>query len=267
MTSDPPLVGRDGALACLRAAIGRLAGGRGGAVWIEGGPGLGKTELLAHALRDVPARIEVRSGPPDRGRAAGDRPLLLVADDLHRAGAAAVARWSRLHRRVRTSALLLVTAVRPVPECDGAYARAAACGAETVRLGPLADGDATELACLLGHDPHVVGTAVRDAGGNPAYLRMLAHGRAAPAAPLRALVADHLSTLPRRAREMLVLLAAAPAGITAAELAARTHRPVPEVRAAMHEAVDGAILTSAGGVVRFRHPIVRRVLRMPVTPS
>ncbi len=256
------LVGRDDALGRLSTAIGRLADGCGGGIWVEAGPGLGKTELLAHALARVPPSIEVRRTP---AAPVTERPLLLVVDDLHRADEAVLAAWARLHPVTRTAALLLVTATRPVcrPEFDTARAGAVAGAADVVRLAPLTDADATELAHGLGLDPYVVESAVRDAGGNPAYLRLLRHGRADPPSRLRALVADHLSTLRRRTREILTLLALAPAGITATELAVRADRPPPEVHAALHEAVDGAILAAYDGVAHFRHPIVRRVLRMP----
>src|SRR4051812_26716913 len=48
-------VGRDGELAALRAPLAALAAGRGGAAWIEGEPGIGKSTLLTAALAEASA--------------------------------------------------------------------------------------------------------------------------------------------------------------------------------------------------------------------
>ena len=52
--TDTPL-GRDDELATLRAAVTALAAGRGGTVWIEGEPGIGKSTLVASALSEATA--------------------------------------------------------------------------------------------------------------------------------------------------------------------------------------------------------------------
>jgi len=49
-------VGRDDELAVLRGALAVLAGGRGGIVWIEGEPGIGKSTLIAATVVDAAAR-------------------------------------------------------------------------------------------------------------------------------------------------------------------------------------------------------------------
>jgi DNA-binding SARP family transcriptional activator/DNA-binding NarL/FixJ family response regulator len=49
-SAPAPFVGRAQAMAALRDHLVRLAEGRGGAVWVEGEPGCGKTALLAAAL-------------------------------------------------------------------------------------------------------------------------------------------------------------------------------------------------------------------------
>ena len=49
-------VGRDGELAALRAPLAALAAGRGGAAWIEGEPGIGKSTLVAAVLTEAAAR-------------------------------------------------------------------------------------------------------------------------------------------------------------------------------------------------------------------
>jgi DNA-binding SARP family transcriptional activator len=48
--ASTPFVGRADAVARLRASVADVVAGRGGLVWIEGGPGSGKTALLTEAL-------------------------------------------------------------------------------------------------------------------------------------------------------------------------------------------------------------------------
>jgi DNA-binding SARP family transcriptional activator len=48
-----PFIGRGDELTRLRLAVAAVAGGRGGCVWIEGEPGIGKTALLREGLRDA----------------------------------------------------------------------------------------------------------------------------------------------------------------------------------------------------------------------
>jgi predicted ATPase len=48
-----PFVGRDAELDLLKVLVRDVAGGRGGAVWVEGEPGIGKSSLLAAGLSDV----------------------------------------------------------------------------------------------------------------------------------------------------------------------------------------------------------------------
>jgi DNA-binding SARP family transcriptional activator len=49
-------VGRAAELDRLRAAVRDVADGRGTGVWVEGGPGIGKTALLTEGLREAPGR-------------------------------------------------------------------------------------------------------------------------------------------------------------------------------------------------------------------
>nr|BFE77019.1 hypothetical protein GCM10020092_103200 [Actinoplanes digitatis] len=54
-------VGRTAELRLLRDAVAAAAAGRGGSVWLKGAPGMGKSALLAAALRDA-ARPGCRIG-------------------------------------------------------------------------------------------------------------------------------------------------------------------------------------------------------------
>jgi DNA-binding CsgD family transcriptional regulator len=77
----PPLVGRDEEVIALRAAVASVAEGRGGTVWLEGEPGIGKSALIASVLAEAwERRCQVY-------RAVGSRlgrqlPLRALADAL-----------------------------------------------------------------------------------------------------------------------------------------------------------------------------------------
>ncbi|MET8147271.1 BTAD domain-containing putative transcriptional regulator [Actinoplanes sp. NPDC049668] len=145
-------VGRTAELRLLRDAVAEAAAGRGGCVWITGPPGMGKSALLAAALRDA-ARPGCRigwavgdelarrtplgallecvesataggalAGPEpdivDRAvaavrRAAAEGPLALVIDDLELADDATLRAWTALHALTGELPLLLVGAGRP----------------------------------------------------------------------------------------------------------------------------------------------------------
>ncbi|HEX6342291.1 BTAD domain-containing putative transcriptional regulator [Umezawaea sp.] len=73
-----PLVGRRRELGLLRRAVSDVAGGRGGVLWLEGEPGIGKSSLLAACLAGADVRV---------ARAAADElgsrfPLRVVLDAL-----------------------------------------------------------------------------------------------------------------------------------------------------------------------------------------
>lgn len=75
------LVGRERELTRLVACIGDLAAGRGGSVWIEGEPGIGKSALLEAGLAGAPARgCTVFSAVADE--LSGRFPLRVLLDCL-----------------------------------------------------------------------------------------------------------------------------------------------------------------------------------------
>jgi DNA-binding CsgD family transcriptional regulator/tetratricopeptide (TPR) repeat protein len=61
----PALVGRDPEVALLRGRVDDLGRGRGGAVWIEGEPGIGKSLVLHAGLSDRPDGVRVLSAVAD----------------------------------------------------------------------------------------------------------------------------------------------------------------------------------------------------------
>jgi DNA-binding SARP family transcriptional activator len=73
-----PFVGRLRELGLLRRAVSDVAGGRGGVLWLEGEPGIGKSTLLAACLAGADARV-VWAAADELG---GRFPLRVVLDAL-----------------------------------------------------------------------------------------------------------------------------------------------------------------------------------------
>ena len=177
---DEPLAGRRAELELLRDLLRQTATGAGAAVWIDGEPGIGKTELLTRAFADAPRYgcrlVRAVAEPPDRDeplrvvrralgldalpgqgpalaservlaavrQACAAQPLVLVVDDLHRADQASLRLWARLAAATRRMPLLLVAAARPEPHGhDLARVRhqVRAQQGHTVVLRPLPAGD------------------------------------------------------------------------------------------------------------------------------
>ena len=76
----PLLRGRDGELALLRGQLGRLASGAGASWLIEGGPGLGKSSLIEHAMSAArPDGVAVCHGVAEPSDAAVELAVLMAA--------------------------------------------------------------------------------------------------------------------------------------------------------------------------------------------
>ena len=182
-------VGRVAEIDHLRGLVRMVAAGTGGAVWISGEPGIGKTELLTHAFADaarfgcrvawgaadqlgsrVPLQVlsralglENASRRPEGPEAepADDRivaavrsacvrsPLVLVVDDMQWADSATVRVWERLLGLVEKLPLLLVASARPDAHQAGLRGRVRARQTIPLDLGPLAPADLDRLVTAL----------------------------------------------------------------------------------------------------------------------
>ena len=203
-------VGRAAEVERLRDLVAGLTDGRGGTLWIQGEPGIGKTELLAVSLSTVDdlgcqvasgtcpaggstlaalrAALGIVADPATPVPAVADRlvshvdercatsPLVLVIDDaqwIDEAGLDVVRRLTALTRQLP---LLLVVAARPL-SCDLALTRLRdrmdVGGGAFLRLRPLPETHAVELAArLVGAQPGPRLTAlVARAAGSPWYIK------------------------------------------------------------------------------------------------
>jgi DNA-binding SARP family transcriptional activator/tetratricopeptide (TPR) repeat protein len=199
---------------------------------------------------------------------AATRPVLLVAEDVHRADAASLQLCAHIGRRLAARPVLLVLTRRDKPDrpdADALVADLAGRGIDVaeLELGPLSAVELAAVARSVAHlTDHAVDQVVRAADGNPLLAvesaRALAAGRAAPPPNLRAAVRAATGTLPRPARDLAEMLAAAGREVSAAELAAL---PLADRDAAEEAVLDTGLVYRAGGGLRFRHALLAEAVR------
>ena len=176
----PVFAGRSAELAWLRAAWTRAAQGEGGAVFVAGGQGMGKTRLAAELAREVHDQggrvlygrcAESASDPLQpfadaltsvlAGRS--DQAVLLVLDDLHLAQAPVLEAVAGLAAVAATRRLLVLGAYREgaaTARLTGLVGRLDPSGAAHRRLGPFGREEVAQVLSLYESEP-----AARDAAG------------------------------------------------------------------------------------------------------
>ncbi|MFI5735649.1 BTAD domain-containing putative transcriptional regulator [Kribbella sp. NPDC051587] len=272
-------VGREAELKLLRTAVDGVLAGRGGMVWIEGAPGIGKTSLLAEALHDNTAKLlwaaadEVDRETPTRllnatvsetltpeqavasvTRLCAQGPLIVVADNFQWADELPVRVWHRLGELTDQLPLLLIAACRPM---QGKVHSGLVIG-----LGPLTADDAVLLAARQLGEPLSIQhrQAVGAGAGHPGYLRAIATDLAGPGkerCPSRELTAwlnDQLSSLSEPTRALLQRAALLGTTFSKAELDG------PNADQLIEEAQQFGVLTASGETVCFQQPVVRTAL-------
>src|SRR5690348_14350025 len=203
--------------------------------------------------------------------AAAGRPVLLVAEDVHRADPASMQLCAHIGRRLAARPVLFVLTRRDKPDrpaADALLADLAGRGVEVteLELGPLA---AVELAAVARSvadlTDDAVDQVVRAADGNPLLAvesaRALAAGRSAPPQNLRAAVRAATGALPRPARDLVEVLAAAGRELSAAELAALYLDLEGDRDTAEAAALDSGLVVRAGSGLRFRHALLAEAVR------
>ena len=200
--------------------------------------------------------------------AAASRPVLLVAEDVHRADPASMQLCAHIGRRLAARPVLFVLTRRDKPErpaADALLADLAGRGVEVaeLELGPLSAAELAAVARSVADlTEHAVDQVVRAADGNPLLAvesaRALAAGSNAPPQNLRAAIRAATGALTRPARDLAEVLAAAGRELSAAELAAL---PLVDRDAAEEAVLDTGLVCRAGGGLRFRHALLAEAVR------
>ncbi|MFI0449371.1 ATP-binding protein [Actinomadura sp. 6N118] len=192
---------------------------------------------------------------------AEDKPLVCLVDDTQWVDQASVEALVFAARRLRSEGVALVFAMRDDPEVVPIR------GIPELRVAGLAEQDAAALLADLSPDlpAQVRDRVLAEAGGNPLALIELPRSAAdegwSPVSPLpighrvqRAFVSQ-IEGLPARTRSLLTVAAADDSGEVGVVLRAARMLAIPV--GAIEPAERAGLLTVSGGVLRFRHPLVR----------
>jgi DNA-binding CsgD family transcriptional regulator len=253
-----------------RAAIGALLAG-------EGAETVG--DVQHRVVEEIVDLVEA---------SAAERPVLLVAEDIHWADSASLlALWSVV-RQLPLAALLVVVTARPSPlsaEVARLLDDLVAGGARTLQLEPLKPDAVAVLARELvgaAPGPRLIAMLAKT-GGNPlwavALLRSLADGgllrrvgdSVEPTtfelpASLSDLVVRRLRHLPTATLELLEVTAVLGDAVSLREVAAVTRRPPADVVAQLRDAFEARLLDEAGDRVVFRHQLVHDAVYQHMPP-
>ncbi len=231
--------------------------------------GLGRTGVPAPVAAPELERLRIFDGVLRLVEwAAAGRPVLLVAEDVHRADRASLQLTTHIGRRLAGLPVMLILTRRDRPvraEADALVADLASRGVEVseVQLGSLADSELAAVVCsvaTLAEDD--VRRAVTAAEGNPLLAvesaRALAAGSTTPPSNLRAAVRAALGVLPPGGRELAEAVAAAGRGLVVAEIAALSLADQAE---AEHQVMNSGLVRRECGSLRFRHALLAEAAR------
>lgn len=206
---------------------------------------------------------------------AGNAPLVIVLDDLHRADPASLALLAHVGRRLGTMPVLIIVTRRNLPRNDAldvaldAVERGGALRGR-MRLGPLTDASLMDIVARAAPalDAAAADRVLTAAEGNPLLAREAARAAAAghePAHGLRAMVRASLARLDRSARRLV-------------EFAAVAGRPLEPGEAAelvgaetLTESVEAAwetnLLEPGGRRVAFAHDLLSEACYREIPPA
>ena len=238
---------------------------------------LGDTGLPAESAGDV--RFQVVEQIVDLVETScRERPVLLVAEDVHWADTASLSAISSVARQLPLSPLLVVVTARPSPlssEAARLLDDLSAAGARTLELRPLAPVDVAALAGhVLGAPPgDELRALLAKAGGNPLWIVAMlgaldddgllrrtdqcvdATTSDLPAS-LHALVVRRLRHLPKPTRDLLQVTAVLGDDVPLRDVATVAHRSPMDVVAQLADAYDAQLLDETEDRVVFRHQVV-----------
>ena len=198
--------------------------------------------------------------------AAAGRPVLLVAEDVHRADRASLALCAHIGRRLAALPVLFVLTRRDRPsrpDADALLADLAGRGLPVTEIEPrpLRPTEVIEVVRSIAELPEpAVAQVVAAADGNPLLAvesaRALAAGSSASPQSLRAAVRAALGALPDPARLLAETVAAAGRAITAPEVAALAGSNEAE-----RCVLDSGLIRRVGGGLAYRHALLAEAAR------
>jgi len=180
-------------------------------------------------------------------RAGGERPVVLVVEDLHVAGSGTLAWLSFARRRCRHTLLVVTTRPGGARDLDATG---------HIRLGPL---DREAVAELVG--ARRAGALYERSGGHPLLLAALAGaGEEEIPATLRDAVASRVDTLGDDVAATLRVAAVLGPECDLQLLAQVASTPVVDVLAHLEAAARAGLLVEQGDGFAFRHQLMREAL-------
>lgn len=266
------------------------------AVFVERGGVEGA--LVASHLAGVPAPIMAAAPPVPTdqariyeavlvlgGRLGSSAPLVLAVEDLHLADPSSIDLLLYLIHGVTTERAMVVGTYRPEGMAPDHPLRALV-GAvrrsprgDLLELGGLTrDETRTQLATILGGEPAagLVDAVYRRSDGNPLFTEELAasarlEGGGALPDTLRELLLGRLAGRSPDVRTVVRLVAAAGREVSDRLLAATSGLPDADLDAALHEAVDHAILVpvhaARGDAFALRHAVLGETALSELMPA
>ncbi|MFC8448022.1 BTAD domain-containing putative transcriptional regulator [Kitasatospora sp. NPDC057223] len=238
-------------------------------------PGGGGALLTARRSDALAGRFRLHRAVGDwLRRAAADRPVAIVLDDLHAADHETRALLADLAGGPPTPGLLLVLAHRPgegdLTDTLAVLARRSPHRVPLAGLGEADAGRLIESVCAAAVDPQTVHALADRTGGNPFYLvesAQLLAGEGALVAVhevpqgVRDVLRRRFDRLPAAALTALRLAAVAGREADADVLLRASDADEDELVDALESAVAGGLLTEPRpGTVRFTHALVRDTL-------
>ncbi|HVN11829.1 MAG TPA: AAA family ATPase [Kineosporiaceae bacterium] len=200
--------------------------------------------------------------------AAAQRPVLLVAEDLHRADRASIALCTHIGRRVRGLPVLFLVTRRGRPErpdADALLADVAGRGTDVseIQLGPLTELDLAAVIRSVADLPDdEVLRVLANADGNPLLAveraRAVASGRPEPPPSLRVAVRATVGILPRTARDLVETLAVAGRALSPSEVSALG---LEDAAGAEADVLDTDLVQRDKAGLRFRHALLAEAAR------
>ena len=213
---------------------------------------------------------------------AGDRPLLLVLDDLHWADWASLAMLRFCAREIRTASLVVIGAYRDTELSDGNLGELLPDlrrHAASIVLGGLDDEDVGRIVAVWRADaPKLVRAVAEETGGNPFFVKevvrlLAAQGRlddnidlaSVPVLPetVRDVIDHHVARLSQTCHDVLEIASALGHEFKLSLLVELSDLDGERLLAMLGEAVSARVLIEvpeAPGTYRFAHALIREAV-------